>query len=139
MARFGCFKNGWIEIAGVNLSDHCKEFSLEETAVELEDHAHGDDAMRITPGLFAWQVRAIFLQDFASGSVHRTLRPPFNARTAVTIRMRPDSAAASLTNPMYSGMAFITTYQPLRGAHGVNLDTEVMFKPANAALSETFS
>ena len=136
MARFGCFKNGWIEVNGVVLSDHCTEFGLEETAEELPNHAHGDDVAQVTPGLFNWTIRATFLQDFAAANVHRTLRPLFNARTQHAIRVRPDAGVVSLTNPMYSGMAFIFSYQPMRGAHGNNLTTEVVFRPASGALSE---
>lgn len=132
MARFGCFKNGWIEVNGVVLSDHCTEFGIEESAEELPDHAHGDEVSLITPGLFNWTIRATFLQDFAAASVHRTLRPLFINRTKHVIRVRPDSAAQSLTNPMYSGYAYLTTYQPVRGAHGQNLTTEAVFRPASA-------
>lgn len=136
MARFGCFKNGWIEVAGVVLSDHCTEFSLEESAEELPNHAHGDDVAQITPGLFNWTIRATFLQDFAAASVHATLRPLFANRTKHTIRVRADSAAVSTTNPMYSGYAYLVTYQPMRGAHGQNLTTEALFRPASGALTE---
>lgn len=136
MARFGCFKNGWIEVNGVVLSDHCTEFGLEESAEELPNHAHGDDIAQVTPGLFNWTIRATFLQDFASGSVHRTIRPLFAARSSFPIRVRPDSAAVSATNPMYSGMAYCMTYQPVRGPHGQNLTTEAVFRPASGALTE---
>jgi len=132
LARFGCFKNGFIEINGVNLSDHCTEFSIEDTAEELPDHAHGDDVAQITPGLFNWRVTGKFLQDFAAGSVDATLYPLKNNRTKFAIRMRPDAGVVSPTNPMYSGMAYLTRYAPLQGPHGQNLMSDFTIGPASA-------
>ena len=41
MAKFGYWRNGFLEIAGVDMSDHCQEFSVAETTDELPNDAHG--------------------------------------------------------------------------------------------------
>lgn len=134
MAKFGVFKNGFIQINGVDLSDHCTEFSLPITAAELPNHAHGDEVEQTIPGLFNWSIPCKFLQDFAGGSVDDTLWPLMTGRTIFVVECRPDQGAISPTNPQYSGYAQLYNYQPVQGAHGVNLITDCLLKPASGAM-----
>jgi len=137
LPRFGCFKNGWIEVNGVVLSDHCTEFTISDTAEELPDHAHGDDALLITPGLFNWRVTGKMLQDFAAGSVDSTMYPLKNNRTKFAVRMRVDSGVVSPTNPMFSGNGYLIQYAPIQGAHGQNLMSDFTIGPAGALVRQT--
>jgi hypothetical protein len=134
MSVLGPFKNGFIEIGGVDLSDHCAEFSIEEGAAELPEHAHGDDVDGIRPGLLTWTVRGTFLQDFALASVDATLNPLLTNRTRLALRMRADSAAVAPTNPMYSGMAYLVSYSPMKGPHGAELMADAVFRCARGSM-----
>ncbi len=130
MAKFGCWKNGWIEVNGVVLSDHTQEINIEQSAAELPNDAMGDEVAIMTSGLFDWTITATFYQDFAAGSVDATLNPLYLNRSFFPVRIRPDSAATSPTNPMYSGTAVLVNYPPISGRHGQNLMTKAVFRPA---------
>lgn len=130
MAKYGVFKNGFIGVSGVNLSDHCTEFTLEESSEELANAAHGDETAQVTPGLLNWTIRATFLQDFAASSVDLTLRPLLANRTSFGVTVRASGDAVSTTNPMYSGTAVLVSYKGIGGPHGGNLMAEAVFRPA---------
>lgn len=129
--RVGSWKNGFIEIAGVDLSDHCTEYSVTESDAELPDHTHGGHVESIAPGLTNWAIKGTFLQDFAAGSVHKTLRGAKKAGLPVSVRYRHDRGVVSADNPMYSGSAYITTYDGYKGAHGATMLADVTLRPAN--------
>jgi len=129
MAKFGSWRNGFIEIAGVDLSDHCREFSVSGSMDKLANDTHGGSTQEITPGLEDWTVKGKMLQDFAAGSVHATLNAAFKNRTLVAIRWRASSAATSTTNPMYSGAGYVTEYVGFQGAHGDNLEANFTVSP----------
>lgn len=140
MGKFGSWRNGFIEIAGVVMSDHCKEFSVEETAEELPNDAHGGEVAEITPGLFSWTFQGKFYQDFAAGSTNKTLRDAYKNRTLVAIRWRADAGAASPTNPMYSGAGYVTAYTGFQGEHGSNMMADATVRPGSGtAIVETTS
>lgn len=130
MSAFGSWKNGFIEIAGKDMSDHCTEFSVKESEEELKNDTHGGYVANITPGLGNWTIEGHFLQDFAAASVHSTLRGAKEAGLPVVVRYRASRDAASATNPMYSGSAYVTQYTGFQGAHGANLIADATLRPA---------
>ena len=126
----GPFWNAQIIVQGVDLSDHCDSLTINETAAQLDDSAMGDYTDVQRAGLFSWTIEASFFQDFAAGSVDVTLHPLFSGRSDVLITCMPDKdAGVGVTNPMYSGLAFISAYTPMGGSHGDNLMTPVTFSP----------
>ncbi len=131
MSAFGFWKNGFIEIAGVDLSDHCTEFSCKESDEELKNDTHGGSVANITPGLTNWTIEAKFLQDFAAASVHATLRAAKIGRLPVAVRYRASRDSVGATNPMYSGSAYVTSYTGFQGAHGTNLIADCTLRPAS--------
>lgn len=130
MAKFGVWKNGYIRVNGVDLSDHASEIRFAESSAEIPSHAMGDDYEFNKPGLFRITCTARFFQDFAAASVDATLNPLWANRSEFGLLLRADSAATSSTNPAYSGLAFIANYSPIGGTHGDNLMAEVTFSPA---------
>ncbi len=138
MAKFGPLKDGFISIAGVDLSDHCAEFTLNTSTAELENSAMGDYTDFSTPGLLKWSVEAKFYQDFASGSVHSVLEAlraqlaTLGVPPVAPIVLRPSKTnAVSATNPQWSGDIFISKYPPLGGKHGENLMVAVTMAAAS--------
>ena len=142
MAVTGVFRNGFIQVNGVNLSDHAREISLEMSTAELQADVHGGgNGLTIVAGLEDWTVTATFLQDFAAGSVDATVGAmaigatggAAQPTTGVPIIVGGDSVAAvSSTNPRYSGNCIVTTYQPFgSGGHGTLMETSCTFRPSS--------
>jgi len=138
MAKFGTVRNGYIEVNGVNLSADCESFTLNMGAQSQPFHAHSDTTVINTPGLFTWSLSARFYHDFASAKVHATVKDMYAGRGLHNILVREDSAAASETNPSYSGLAFVESYNtPVGGAHGATGMTEVTWSAAGVLTEVT--
>lgn len=129
MAKQGAFQ-GWLEVNGVDLSDHCTEFDAAMGRADLPAHAMGDDDEYGMPGLKQGDITATFLQDFAAASVHRTLSPLYENATIIPVRFRATNAAASATNPEYSGNYYCQQYRGIGGAHGAQSLATVTFRRA---------
>jgi len=129
MAKHGAFQ-GYIQVNGVDLSDHCTEFDAPLNIADLQGNAMGDTDEYGMPGLNQGDVTATFLQDFAAASVHRTLRPLHNNHTTHPLVWRASSAAAAVANPEYSGDYYVQNYRPIGGAHGAQTFATVTFRRA---------
>lgn len=134
MATVGVWKNGRIDINGVNLSDHAREITLDMSVAELANDAHGDTVVKKVTGLEDWTITAVFLQDFAASKVDATLFSLYGCGSgSFQIEVGADATSAvSATNPRYSGQAILTNYKVLGGAHGSNLEASATFRPASA-------
>ncbi len=132
MAIFGCWKNGFITVAGVNLSDHAREISLDTSVNELPDDVHGDNTAKVRAGLEDWTITVTFLQDFASNKVDATLDLIGGvAHSGFNVIVGADGGSGvSATNPRYSGLAILASYRPFGGPHGNNLEAQATFRPA---------
>ncbi len=131
----GPFFDGRIEIHGVNLSNDTNQFQVNESAVVLPNHAHGDTVELQRPGLLQWTISGQFYTDFGSGKTHATLNTLYRNRTPFTVRMRADATnAVSATNPQWSGSGYLTELSELQGTHGDNLMTNFTIV-ANSALT----
>lgn len=120
-------------MAGVDLSDHVREMSLDTGVEELPNNTHGDNTSEVIAGLEDWTITVTFLQDFASGKVDQTFdtiggvgHSPF----AVIIGGDATSAIDA-TNPRFSGNAILASYRPFGGAHGSNMEATATFRPAS--------
>lgn len=126
MAVFGCFKNAKVIINSVDLSDHVRQVTINYSAEMLEKTAMGDNGKTRVAGLLDFSVDVEFNQDFASGKVDATLFPLVGA-AAFPIAINPTNAAASTTNPTFSGNVLLETYPPLGGNVGALLTTTAKF------------
>jgi hypothetical protein len=129
MAKFGVWWNGYIQIAGVDLSNQCQSFELTQERPELDFHSHGDDFRLKTAGLIDAGLTARFFTDFGAGAVVATLSPLHSGNTVFPIIFKPASGSTSQTNPQWSGNYQIGRFNPMRGEHGAVLMTEVTFMP----------
>lgn len=131
MAIHGVWKNGFAGVAGIDLSDHAREITLETSVAELPDNVHGDNTSKVRAGLEDWTITITFLQDFAASKVDATLDNIGGVgHTGFGVEVGADAAAVSTTNPRYSGTAILASYRPFGGGHGVNLEAQATFRPA---------
>lgn len=139
MAIFGVWRDGFIQVNGVTLSDHAREITLETSVAELADNVHGDNTAKVRAGLEDWTITVTFLQDFAASEVDATLdaaggvgHTPFNVSVGADA-----TGAVSATNPRYSGLAILASYRPIGGPHGSNLEATATFRPAGNLTRQT--
>ena len=139
MSLFGCWSNGYLRIGTVDFSDHAREITLETTCAELPANVHGQTTATILAGLESWTVNVVLLQDFAASEVDATLSSlGGGAHVAFSIVVGADATSAvSATNPRYSGSAVMTSYRPIGGQHGVNLEASCTFRGATDLIRQT--
>lgn len=105
-----------ITISGVDLSTSIAAVTLDVTAEEQDTTAFGNTYRTRIAGLKDGSLSLDFHQDFGAASVDATLFPLLGSAVAFVIK--PTSAAASATNPTYSGTAIVTQYQPFASSVG---------------------
>lgn len=111
------FKNPYVSINAVDLSDHVRSATLSYSA-ELQDKtASGDGTRSMIAGILDWTIEVEFNQDYASGKVDATLFSLVGA-AEFAIEVRPDQGAVSTTNPKYTANAVLESYQPMGGSIG---------------------
>lgn len=127
MATFS-YTDAYFLVNAVNLSGWVRSITLNYEAEMLDDTVMGTSGTRSNrPGLKNWSIDAELLQDYAAGAVDATLFPLVGA-AAFAIEMRPTSAAASATNPKYTGNAVLETYPPLSGEVGALATVSASFR-----------
>jgi hypothetical protein len=133
MAIFGAWVNGFIGVAGVNLSDHAREITLETSVAELPSNVHGTQTATVRAGLNSWTINVTFLQDFAAAKVDATMASVNGPlQTPFGVEVGPDTVASiSTTNPRYSGLAILASYRPFGGQHGVLMEANCTFRCAS--------
>jgi hypothetical protein len=122
VAKF-ILRNGFIQVNGVNLSDHCSEITVESTADKVDLTAFGAAGYRdYGQGFKDATITAKFYQDYAAGG---TFAVYVKADAAVTT----SSTAPRIelfTAKMYG-------YNPLAGAVGDGSTMDVEFSNAGTA------
>lgn len=137
MSKHGVMKNAWVEVAGVDLSDHCIDLQPNYGMGQVQAHAFSDDQEYQNPGLRTRGLTARFLGDFAASSVFATLNPLKNGDKHV-VRYRNDAGSASALNPTYSGLWFISNARGLvAGTMGAGSEVEITWTPAGQEAEET--
>ena len=132
MAKF-ILRNAFIEVNGVNLSDHCSQVEIDDGADEVDVTSMGAANKETLLGIGDAQITATFFQDFAEGSVDATLHAVYKSNTPFLVKVRPDSAAKGVTNPEYIMNAVLPSYKSLSGSVGAASTTDVAFKNAAAS------
>jgi hypothetical protein len=134
MAKF-VLRDGYIQVNGVNLSDHCSEITVESSADEVDLTAFGSAAYReFGQGFKDATISATFFQDYAAASVHQTLQPLYDAGGTFALYVKATTSATSSTNPrMELGTARMFGYNPLAGAVGDASTMQVEFRNAGTA------
>lgn len=134
MASFA-FTNAFVSINAVDLSTFCRSVTLNVEAEDLEDTAMGDTFRSRIGGLKDWSVDLEFNQDFAASAVDVSIFSLLG--TVVAVIVKPVNAAASATNPQYSGNVLVSEYNPLDGSVGDLATTSVSWPGAGALTRAT--
>jgi hypothetical protein len=114
-------------INGVNLSDHASSVEINFVKDEVETTNFSGQGRERVAGLKDDSFVVTFQQDYASGEVDETLFALYDGDTEFTVEVRPTAAAASPTNPKFTGTCIVLEYQPLAGSVGDLSETEVTF------------
>lgn len=117
-----------IVINGVDLSDHVRSVTVNQTREDLDVTAMGATGHQRIAGLGDDSFDVEFWADFAASKVDATLAPLVGA-AAFTVVVKPTSAAVSATNPSFTGSCILTEYTPIAGsvgdAHAVSVSLPV--------------
>ena len=134
MAKF-VLRNAFIQVNGVNLSDHCSEVSVESTADKVDLTAFTSAGYRdYGQGFKDATITATFWQDYAAASVHATLQPLYDSGGTFSVYVKSSTGTTSSTNPRIElGTAKMYGYNPIAGAVGDGSSMQVEFANAGTA------
>lgn len=117
----------------VDLSDHVESVEITMDSEDVDLTSMGDTSRTHAPGLRDDTVTVTYFQDFATGKVDATHAPLLGVAAGATLVVKPTSAAVSSTNPSYTMMAILLSYQPMAGTVGDSSMTTVEYKCAEGS------
>lgn len=128
-------RDAFIQVGGVNLSDHCSSVTVESTIDDVDLTSFTTSGYReIGQGFKDATITATFFQDYASGSVHSTLQPLYDSGGTFSVYVKMHQAAASATNPRIEMVtAKMFGYNPISGDVGDASTMDVEFRNAGTA------
>ena len=121
-----------ITINGTNLSDHIVQAQLTVESNEVETTSFGNTWRTRVGGLKNGSVTLQFQQDFAAAKIDATIWPLIGSDATVVIT--PTSTAVSATNPSYSAVCSVLSYEPFNSNVG-DLATVSVTWPVNGAVT----
>lgn len=130
-------KAAFVSLSGTDLSSYCKKIELKCEVDEQEVTTWASAGWKeLLGGLASGELSLDFLQDFAAGALDSILWPLFG--TVVTFEVRPSNAAASASNPKFTGSVLVKEYSPLSGSPGDVAETGLSM-PTSGAVSRATS
>jgi hypothetical protein len=126
-------RNAFVSINGVDLSDHCREVSVDDGRAEHDDTVMSHTAESVEAGLPRWTITVRLRQNYGASGVHQTIRPLIG--TVVPVVVRPDAGAVSATNEQITGNGLLSRYTPIGGAVGQPQEPTLEFRNAGTALA----
>lgn len=125
--------DAFVEVNGVNLSSHCSSVTIEDGAEEQDVTGFGSGYREVIPGLKTASISLNIFQDYDNGSVYQTLNPLYESGGTFGVKVRPDSAAKSGTNPEYQLTGRLFNRPALAGAVGEANTSEVTINNGGTA------
>jgi hypothetical protein len=130
------YDNAFVEIDGIDVSDHIRSAGVNQTKPELDTTAMGDGGHTRIQGLSDDSFDLECYQDFAVSELHSILTALYASGAEFTMVVKPDkTAAAAATNPRFTATAILTAYAPLGGEVG-SLAMVSLNIPVNGTISE---
>lgn len=128
-------RDGYIQVNGVDLSDHCSSVTVESSADDVDLTGFTTAGYReYGVGFRTASITATFFQDYAAASVHQTLQPLYDSGGTFTVNVKPTQSATSSTNPRISlPVARMFSYNPLAGGVGDASTFDAEFRNAGTA------
>lgn len=123
------YRNAYLAINGTDLSAHVESLALNYKSEMLDETAMGDSSRIRKGGLKDWSIDVSFNQDFASGGPDGTLFSLVG--TTACVEVRPQNICSTASNPTFSGIGVIETYNPLGGAVGTLLKAPLTIQSAS--------
>lgn len=120
----------FVQVNGVNLSNRVREATYSDQTDQIEAAASGDLAHVRLPGLSAASLRVKFIQDYAIGSVYRTLHPLVNSTFPVVYR-KDGTAVTGPTNPQLTMTVMMEGFDAVSGSVGQLMELDVTFSLAS--------
>lgn len=117
----------FIEVNGVNFSDHISSVTVNMSKDEVETTNFGGQGRERVHGLRDDSFEINFQQDFEAGEVDDVLYPLWDEETEFTVKVRPSAGAKSASNPEWSATCILLEYTPLAGDVGALSETSVTF------------
>ncbi len=108
--------NAFVSIDGNDISDHVVSVTLTYEGESLDETAMGDTTRIMKGGLFTWSFEVEVQQDWADANIDDLMFALVN--TTIVCIFRPDSGAATSSNPNFTGTALITSWPPLGNSVG---------------------
>jgi len=103
-----------VTINGTDFSSSINSVDLSIESAEVETTAFGSTFTTRVGGLKSASITLDFMQDFAA--VDNVLFPLLN--TLATVVLVPTSGTVSATNPSYTALCLVNSYQPFASAVG---------------------
>lgn len=129
------WRDAFLSVNGVDLSAYVQELTLDYGAEMLDATVMGDSTRVNKGGLKTWSVGVTFKQILTTAGPEDTL---FNlVGTSATIVIKPTNAATTDSNPSYTGVAALETYNPGSGAVGVLHQAQASFQSAGTLARST--
>ncbi|MFE7559668.1 phage tail tube protein [Kitasatospora sp. NPDC057500] len=126
----------YLNIAGNVLNEFTKKAEL---AVEVEEkdvtHFASNGWKLLIGGLKSGTLGCEFLQDFAATKLDSIMWPLLGS--VVTFEVRPTQAAASASNPRYTGNILIKEWQPISGSVGDEATVGVSYPTSGEVVRAT--
>jgi len=121
-------RNAFLRVNSTDLSDHVESITINYSSEMLDETAMGDSTRIRKGGLKDWSIDVNFHQDLASGEVDATLFSIVG--TTACLEVRPQNICSTVSNPRYSGIGILETYNPVGGSVGSLLDAPATWQSA---------
>jgi len=105
-----------VTVNGTDFSSSLTSVDLSIESAEVMTTAFGSTWTTRIGGLKSGSIKLDFIQDFGAASIDATLYPLMN--TLATVVLTPTSGTVSATNPSYTALALVNSYQPFASAVG---------------------
>lgn len=126
--------DAYVEVNGVDLSDHFSEITVEDTADEVDLSAFGAGYREFGVGLKDATITGTAFQDFDASKVDATLQPLYASGSTFLVKVRKSKTlGASGTNPVYSMVSKLYSFSPIAGGVGDASTTPITFRNAGTA------
>jgi hypothetical protein len=134
MGKF-VIKEGYVEINGVDLSDHIKKVVVHMGAVDVDatglNYGGGTEHKQ---GLKDEKFECTVMSDFDVGQVDDTLFPLYDAGTEFEVRVAAFPLPITAANPAFAGTCILLDYEPISGSVG-ELSTCDVTIPVNGRIA----
>lgn len=107
-----------ITVNGTAFSDHLAGIDITLSKATYESTAFGMGWDEHVPGRKNATVRLSFHADYGANSVDAIVWPLYSGTGYATVVAKPTSGTTTSTNPAYTAVCHVTSYQPVSGNFG---------------------